>query len=448
MESEIGVSAEDERGVIEKTHEEYAVMDTEEEEHHVENSEKILNTSGTSENVTKEEEDLNSSEVVAESSIAVSDTEVLNPSKGKNCGSLKSSKVVKDQPKSKGLAWLAHNRRTLAQNLPFPVKVDAKSSRANGAKSEVTCSNGSISSASRVNPARRRASTGLNSKENSSRASTQRSTLASDPSIQWSVSGKFGSGNGIVNRPPSELPLNGTPSGQRRSSGSGFTFRLDERGEKRKEFFSRLEEKIHAKEVENSNLQAKSEENREAEIKQLRKSLTFKATPMPSFYKEPPPKVELKKMPTTRATSPKLGKHKSSAAATSNSSEGGRAGLGPHVNQDKVNSPGSVQPKCEKDVAASKKPVVRKSLSKLRNLESVATKAEGKPVKVDEKTTEVQSQDQNTCDEFEEIRKESLNPGEFDCGIDVESEKNASQANGPNLSSSNLEIQPAELTVS
>ncbi|KAG5604005.1 hypothetical protein H5410_025497 [Solanum commersonii] len=72
-----------------------------------------------------------------------------------------------------------------------------------------------------------------------------------------------------------------------KQNGSGFLFKSEERAKKRKEFLMKLEEKMHAVEAEKHQLQARTQVKKEAELKQLRRNLNFKATPMPAFYHEP-----------------------------------------------------------------------------------------------------------------------------------------------------------------
>ena len=87
---------------------------------------------------------------------------------------------------------------------------------------------------------------------------------------------------------------------------SALGIKSQERAEKRREFYAKLEEKMKAKEEEKHQMEAKKEEENESKMKELRKGLKFKATPLPSFYQDGPPKVEVKKIPPTKPRSTKL----------------------------------------------------------------------------------------------------------------------------------------------
>ncbi|XP_076904349.1 protein WVD2-like 7 [Bidens hawaiensis] len=80
-------------------------------------------------------------------------------------------------------------------------------------------------------------------------------------------------------------------------SATDFGFKTGQRAENRKEFYTKIVEKTHAKEMEINKFEAKTLEKQVAEMKQFRKSLNFKAKPLPSFYIDQP-----KVTPITKTT--------------------------------------------------------------------------------------------------------------------------------------------------
>ncbi|KAJ7966184.1 Protein WVD2-like 5 [Quillaja saponaria] len=290
-----------------------------------------------------------------------------------NMNPIKQPKSSKGQGKSKN------------EKLPIPKSISAgplkKTKDGKDETSPSAASNGSVDLNSRsIQPTKSRS---FNNRQ-AQLSKFGNDAAASDVPIQKTKlkSLKKGSVDKVEEDSQSSSPTSGDAKPRRFGAlpNYGFSFRCDDRAEKRREFYTKLEEKIQAKEAEQSNLQAKTKESQEAEIKKLRKNLTFKATPMPSFYQEPPPaKVELKKIPTTRAKSPKLGRKKSLTTVDS-----GRLSLNVKLSQNnptKGDSPVHQKKPQRKSLPAL--PSERTSLSNSK----AATKVTSSKAMSEEKTT-------------------------------------------------------------
>ncbi|KAL2327326.1 hypothetical protein Fmac_020753 [Flemingia macrophylla] len=450
MESDNGVTMEDEKHVIGETTKESANIEAE----NGSNTEIQTNSEVSEPNV----------KVEGPKSATSKNSKLAKEPGGKGGVASKNSKsATKDKPNMKSTTSSQSHRPNLSKSLSFPAKsaggggmkksingtlVKTETKNVNGARVEASIRRSSRMTNSDVNSKDTKTNTGNSNprtsvtslKKTESGMSTPANVVTKSLTSEASLPVDQNSAPAKTEKPNKEdddaISTTSSHTPRRRSSGSGFSFRLEERAEKRKEFFSKLEEKIQEKEAEKTNQQEKSKENHEAEIKLLRKTMTFKATPMPSFYKEPPPKIELKKIPTTRPKSPKLGRHKGSAV---NSSEE-KSSSNPHGKQQQ-NDLTKAKVKGNKE-EISKKPI-RKTQPKLQPQETAIKKTEKDSVS----SAKINQDAKAGAGNNEECHDPPVNNSEYQNEMELESKDDLAQNGALVLNSSTPEIVSYEVTV-